>query len=99
MPKGNCYEVHVRFLRENVDDVELDDWRLCHGTVTNAQGVALGHCWLESNGFAYDFSNGNTFRSPVATFREVTAASGVTEYTSEEVSVNIIRSGHYGPWK
>lgn len=50
MPKGDCYEVHVRFLRDEVDAHEQDDWVMCHGIVTNATGNAIEHCWLEHGG-------------------------------------------------
>lgn len=99
MPKGDCYSVHIDFLREAIDRHELPDWRLCHGTVTNGHGQAIGHCWLESRGVAYDFSNGNRFSMPAAEYRELTKARDVTEYTSEQISVNVIKSGHLGPWK
>ena len=98
MPRGDCYEVHVQFLREEVDPHEQGDWLLCHGTVTNAGGQAIAHCWLEHNGFAYDFSNGNRFGFPVGRFRKITKACNITSYTSEQVSVNVIRHRHYGPW-
>lgn len=96
--KGNCYEVHVDFLREAVEPHERAGWRLCHGTVTNARGQELGHCWLEHDGFAYDFSNGNSFRMEVDEFRRITHARDVSVYTSREVSVNILTHGHLGPW-
>jgi hypothetical protein len=99
MSKGDCYEAHIRFLREEVDKDQQDDWILCHGTVTNAAGNEIEHCWLEHNGFAYDFSNGNRFEFPVSEFRKITKARHVTVYSSEEVSVNVIRHGHFGPWK
>jgi len=93
--KGDCYEVHIRFLRNEVDEHEQDDWLVCHGTVTNAAGEAIEHCWLEHNGYAYDFSKGNRFEFPAEEFREITKARGITVYTSEEVSVNIINRGHW----
>jgi hypothetical protein len=99
MPKGDCYEVHIRFLRDEVDECEQDDWLVCHGTVTNASGNSIEHCWLEHNGYAYDFSNGNRFEFPVDEFRQITKARDITTYTSEEISVNVIKHGHYGPWK
>ena len=99
MFKGDCYEAHVRFLRDNVEKEERDDWTLCHGTVTNAAGAAVDHCWLEHNGFAYDFSNGNRFEFPADEYRRMTKAKNITSYTSEEISINIIRHGHYGPWQ
>lgn len=95
---GDCYEANARFLHDNVDEDELDAWRLCHGTVTNGRGEHIGHCWLESGGFAYDFSNGNAFRLDVSEYRRLTSARDISVYTSEEVSVNVIRHGHYGPW-
>ena len=98
MPEGDCYEVHVRFLRESVDVDELDGWTLCHGIVTNAAGQSFGHCWLERDGNAYDLSNGNRFELAADQFRELVGARDVTAYTSEEVSVNTIRHGHLGPW-
>lgn len=97
--KGDCYEVHVRFLRDEVERDELDEWRLCHGTVTNAQGQDIGHCWLEHDGFVFDFSNGKLFKIEVGEYREMTKARDITVYTSEEVSINVIRHGHYGAWK
>lgn len=97
--KGDCYEVHVRFLREDVDKHEQDDWLVCHGTVTNAAGRTIEHCWLEHNGNAYDFSNGNRFEFPADEFRQMTKARNITTYTSEQVSVNIVKHGHFGPWK
>jgi hypothetical protein len=96
--KGDCYEVHIRFLREDVDQHEQDEWLICHGTVTTATGAPIEHCWLEHDGKAYDFSNGNRFEFPVAEFRRITKARDITTYTSEEVSVNIIKHGHLGPW-
>ena len=96
--KGNCYQVHIDFLREAVEPQERAGWRLCHGTVTNAQGKAMGHCWLEHGGYAYDFSNGNYFRMEVDEFRRLTQARDVSVYTSQEVSVNILTHGHLGPW-
>jgi hypothetical protein len=96
--KGDCYEAHVRFLREQVEEEEQDDWTLCHGTVANASGEPIEHCWLEANGYAYDFSNGNYFALPADRYRELTKATNVIAYTSNEVSFNIIRHGHYGPW-
>lgn len=98
MPKGDCYEVHIRFLRDEVDKHEQDDWTLCHGTVTNAAGDEVKHCWLEHNGYAYDFSNGNRFEFPSDEYHEITKARDVTRYTSEEISVNVIKYRHYGPW-
>ena len=96
--KGDCYEVHAAFLRDEVDRSEEAGWRLCHGTVTNAAGQAIGHCWLEHDGYAYDFSNGNHFEFEVAEFRQITQARDVRSYTPEEVSINIIRHRHCGPW-
>ena len=97
-PKGDCYEVHAAFLRDEVDRSEEDGWVLCHGTVTNAAGHAIRHCWLEHDGHAYDFSNGNSFEFEVDEFRRITQVRDVRTYTPEEVSINIIRHRHCGPW-
>ena len=98
-PKGDCYEVHIRFLRDEVDECEQGDWIVCHGTVTNASGKQIKHCWLEHNGYAYDFSNDNSFEFTVEEFRKITNARDILTYTSKEVSVNLVTHGHYGPWK
>ena len=49
MLKGDCYEVHIRFLRDEVETEEQGDWTLCHGTVINAAGQTVKHCWLEQS--------------------------------------------------
>lgn len=96
---GDCYEANARFLRDQVEPDELADWQLCHGTLINAAGVAIDHCWLESRGSAYDFSNGNAFELDAVEYRKLTQARDVVAYTGEEVAVNIVRHGHYGPWR
>lgn len=98
-PKGNCYEVHFRFFRDNLDRDEQRVWRLCHGTVTNGEGKSFGHCWLEHDGFALDLSNGNSFKIKASEYRERLHARDVTEYTSQEMAINMVRQRHYGPWK
>ena len=87
MPRGDCYEVHVRSPRDEVDALEKDDWLVRHGAVTDAAGKAIEHCRLEHHGYAYDFPNSNQFEFPVDEFRRITKARDITSYTSEEVSL------------
>ncbi len=96
--KGDCYEVHAKFITLELEPGEEKGWLLCHGTIINGFGQTIGHCWLEHDGRAYDFSNGNSFEFGADEYRQITQARDVQTYEANDVSVNIVRQGHYGPW-
>jgi hypothetical protein len=96
---GDCYYANAKFLADHVEREEEAEWVLCHGTVTNPAGESIGHCWLERHGTAFDFANGRQLAYRADEYRRVVKALDVRVYTPEEVSINIIRHGHYGPWQ
>lgn len=96
---GDCYYAHARFLTDEVEREEEAGWVLCHGTVTNRAGESIGHCWLEHDGKAFDLANGRRLTIAADEYRKVVKARDVRTYTPEEVSINVLKHGHYGPWE
>ena len=66
---------------------------------TNGIGAPTCHCWLEHEGAAFDFANGRRLAIAAEEYRAIVKARDVRTYTPEEVSINILRHGHYGPWE
>ena len=71
MKLGNCYEVHGRFILENLR--ERDHYSLVHAEVMGQgelSGIPYGHCFLidKRTDEVLDMSNKRNIRMPVAVY-------------------------------
>jgi hypothetical protein len=96
---GDCYVAAVHLL------MRLDDSAvLCHGTVTGTGGEVLGqrygHAWIECEGFVHDHSNGHKLTAWRTTYYRIGQidATNIKRYTRAQAAVEMLRTGHYGPW-
>jgi len=102
---GNCYPAAAT-LAMRADELGLRNARVVHATCTGQgaiAGKAFGHAWVEADGphgirVAYDYSGGKEVELPASFYRQLGEARGVREYTPREAMVQMVKTGHYGPW-
>jgi hypothetical protein len=105
---GNCFPAAYR-LADLSTDLGLKNVVVCHGTASptygSLKGVSYAHAWVEADApdgsptrTAYDWSSHNRVAIDADFYRRLGGLHDVTEYTPDEMRVNAVRSGHYGPW-
>ena len=95
---GNCYEVAYRIaMAGGVAARDGRVWRLCHGLVEGG-GKRHGHAWVEADGWALEFSNGESVVVPADVYRRLGKVTDVQEYEWHEAAAASVRERHFGPW-
>lgn len=88
---GDCYRAAIQYQK-------------AHPSATVVQAVvhpldgklsSYFHAWAEDNVFVYDTWKGTTEKGD---FYSKFRPDHVFKYTQTEVQVNILKSGHLGPW-
>ena len=98
MPNGDCYRANGRLMIG-----EDDSTRLVHGVgILQTDGKPFGHCWVEKGGRCIDKSNGNNINFPKKAYYALLKApvkgTKLYKYTPEQVSINVLKIKHWGPW-
>lgn len=95
---GNCYMVGYHVTSAMID-AGLEPV-LCHGIV-GAGDNRHGHGWVEVDGWAVDFANGNAAVLPVGAYRRLgrVEAEEVDSYEPAEVRDHVLSTEHFGPWR
>lgn len=100
---GNCYAAAFRVLEQLPEHLRCHA-RLVHGLVVAtggpAEGLWIGHAWVELSGLVLDHSNGNAVHLPKPLYYEAGTIeeSNVVRYTLEEAQREILNHHHWGPW-
>lgn len=101
---GDCYEVAGRRVLNGSDELIL-----VHGVVTgqgDIEGKKFGHAWVEYQHpemgiwLVEDNSNGRDITLPRDYYYDLARLdkSQMIRYRKEEVSKNILKHEHWGPW-
>ena len=98
MASGDCYSANGRLMFR-----KDDSWILCHGVgILQTDGKPFGHCWIEKGSRCIDQSNGNNINFPKKIFYSLLKApvpgTKIYKYKPIEVSVNVMKHKHWGPW-
>lgn len=96
---GDCYVVAGRtVIFEGFPGEVVHGEAIGRGPI---EGLRFGHAWIESGGFAFDFSNGGQHVMPIADYYALGQidASTVRRYSRSEVNVWIARTHQWGPWE
>ena len=98
MATGDCYAANGR-LMFGIDYY----YKLVHGVgILQTDGKPFGHCWVEKGNRCIDKSNGNNIDFPKKLYYSLLQApvpgTKLYKYTSEEVSLNVLKKKHWGPW-
>ena len=95
---GDCYSANGRWM------IGKDDsYRLVHGVgILPRDGKPFGHCWIEKGNLVLDYSNGKDIKISKNRYYELgnipVRPYKIYKYTSEQMGLKMIRSGHWGPW-
>ena len=95
---GDCYSANGRSI------IGADDSaRLVHGVgILPRDGKPFGHCWIEKGNLVLDYSNGKDIKISKNRYYELgnipVKPYKIYKYTSEQMGLKMIRSGHWGPW-
>lgn len=98
--EGDCYDANGRKVLFELPD----GFELCHGVaILVSDGKPFGHCWIEKNGKALDFSNGRQMILPISTYYKagrmpVKGWEKIHRYTKREMAKKVAQTGHWGPW-
>lgn len=103
---GNCYQA-AGTLMLNADRLGLRNPTVIHATCTGQgpiKGQAFGHAWLEADGpghmrMVYDYASGNRVQLPAELYRRMGEARDIHQYDATAARVQMMRTGHYGPWE
>ena len=104
MANGDCYEANGRHVMNMMMAPDTKKWKLCHGVgILQTDGKPFGHAWIEYGGNkCIDKSNGNNIDFPKKLYYSLLQApvpgTKLYKYTSEEVSLNVLKKKHWGPW-
>lgn len=108
--QGDCYLKAVKVAEDMVGlaeggDIDSSAVKICHGIVTGQGGDVVGrrftHAWVEVNGdTVIDKSNGLDVEMDRSTYYRIghIEESDVERYTVQEAMVQMLKTGHYGPW-
>ncbi len=101
---GDCYQAAIRAMWDLECDGTAGVAELVHGTVTGEEGDVIGerygHAWIEIGEVVIDRSNGRE----LAVIREEyyrrgeVVAEECRRYNLKELSEEMLRTDHYGPW-
>ena len=96
---GDCYEIHGRAV---LFDQKYAEAKLVHciAILTRPPYKKFAHCYIEMNGMAIDFSNGNNAIIPIGLYQAVGRIddSNCIRYTKEMVQEHILKTQHWGFW-
>jgi hypothetical protein len=106
-PAGRCFSYAHQRAKEAFKSGEYIE--VLHGTVEEPYALdpkRYDHAWVEKEGVVYDWQimkagMGGKFTGlgmPVEVFYELYKPEDVKKYTPEQVIVNSVKYGHYGPW-
>lgn len=101
---GDCYQAAVRAMWDLVCDGTVKFAALVHGTVKADSGDIIGerygHAWVEIGGVVFDRSNGRDLAVPREEYyrRGEVVADECSRYNLKEMSEEMLRTEHYGPW-
>jgi hypothetical protein len=103
---GNCYPAAYRLV-DNAAELGLVHAVVCQGTCNPRtgplKGTSYSHAWVEAETpfgrLAYDYSSHNKVQMPADLYRGLGRLTDVTEYDAEAMHTEVLRTGHYGPWK
>ena len=95
---GDCYSTNGRLMFG-----KDDSYKLVHGVgILQTDGKPFGHCWVEQGSRCIDKSNGNDINFPKKLYYGLLKAqvkgTNLYKYTTEQVSINVIKKKHWGPW-
>ena len=95
---GDCYSTNGRLMFG-----KDDSYKLVHGVgILQTDGKPFGHCWVEQGSRCIDKSNGNDINFPKKLYYGLLKApvkgTKLYKYTTEQVSINVIKKQHWGPW-
>ena len=88
--KGECFRNAARWVRQN------DDFDLVHGKITNGEGRTFDHAWAESHKEVADPTTG--VKMDKDRWYDLVKAQPEAKYSSEHATVNLLRTGNFGPW-
>jgi hypothetical protein len=102
---GNCFPAAYRLV-DKADELGLVNAKVCQGTCTPRSGplkdVSYDHAWVEAETpfgkLAYDYSSHNKVQMSAEEYRGLGRLSNVKEYDADQMRVQALRTGHYGPW-
>tara|TARA_B100000029_G_scaffold209321_1_gene207179 strand:+ start:741 stop:1049 length:309 start_codon:yes stop_codon:yes gene_type:complete len=94
---GDCYSANGRWM------IGKRHFQLVHGVgILPRDGKPFGHCWIEKGELVLDFSNGNTIKISKKRYYELgeipVKPYKLYKYTPEQVSINVLKHKHWGPW-
>jgi hypothetical protein len=89
---GNCFEDAFHFIRDQKEG------RLVHGWVVGGHPKRrIFHAWVElPSGFVYEPQSASFIKTDE--FYEIAQAEKQREYDIENTFIQVLRSGHSGPW-
>jgi hypothetical protein len=95
---GDCFRAAAHFAMYNC----ADDAEVVHGTVRGTGGLAKGkrytHAWVELNGHVLEVANGRHLMVGRDAYYRSGRVQDVRRYSIEEATLEMLRTGHYGPW-
>lgn len=103
MKKGNCYESNGKKMLEMNYKRNNKGWFVCHGEVTGqkgtqVEGVRFGHCWLEKDGFCFDYSNGKKIVTGKEIYYRLGKVKNVVKYNGQEFVKKLLETENWGSW-
>ena len=73
------------------------DWTLVHGIANGAPSRGrIDHAWLELDDWVYDAVLDKAM--PHSVYISMFKAQATRKYSFEEAAIQVVKSGHYGPW-
>jgi hypothetical protein len=95
---GDCYVVAGQVVAMSYGDYEGS--LVVHGSVYHPAIGRHGHAWVETpDGDVIDQSNGHDSVMPIPVYYALGRVEDVARYTADEARAEMLRTGHYGPWK
>lgn len=89
---GRCYELAGQYVMSNPGSV------LIHGSIQGYGNPRIGHAWvIDADGEVFDGTMGTHFEDEME-YEEYANAEGVVSYTHDRMRVEMVRTGHWGPW-
>jgi hypothetical protein len=95
---GDCFKAAAEFVLGGTRDEPLT---LVHGTVLGTgpiQDIRFTHAWVELGDHVYEVANGHCVRMRAELYYRMGRVENVRRYTVTEALVEMLRTGHWGPW-
>ena len=101
-PRGTCFIDAFNLLSDRAANSNL---RLVHGYVTSRRSdgnrYRHSHAWVEDldTGLVLDYANGGRNCIACDKYYNSLSITRTVTYTSEEASIKMLQTEHYGPWE